>query len=49
MSNLLTKIPLYILFSTIMILASKLIRDGKEEKEKNQKKIDYSHYFSPLV
>jgi hypothetical protein len=30
-----------------MILASKSIRDEKEEKEKNQKKIDYSHYFLP--
>ncbi len=30
----------------IMSLASKLIRDDKEEEiKKNQLKIDYSHYF----
>lgn len=46
MLNLIVKIPTYILFSTILILTSKLIRDQEKEKEKNQKKIDYSHYFT---
>ncbi|MHA1728181.1 MAG: hypothetical protein ACTSWY_05565 [Promethearchaeota archaeon] len=43
MSNLAAKIPVYILFSTITILASKSIREekGKEKNQKQKGKFDF--------